>query len=105
MVPLPIRILFVLILSLVLTTLTSFIVISLVESYPHTVRTLAYCLFVAMEFIGRFSCVMMRYSVNNIMTQYIMYIEALIVILIYMVFLKETKYKNLEYELKELNEV
>ena len=74
--------------SLLLTTLTSFIVISLVESYPHTVRTLAYCLFVSMEFFGRFSCVIMIYTVKNTMTQHIVYIEALIVVLLYMMFLK-----------------
>ena len=38
-------ILLVLILSLLLTTLTSFTGITLVETYPHTVRNLAYCLF------------------------------------------------------------
>lgn len=43
-------------------------------------------------------------GVKDVLVQNIIYIEAVILIILYSLFLKETKYMVLEYELKELTE-
>lgn len=87
-----------------LSILAVFVTTSIVETYPHTVRTLAMCLFFSCFLLGRLLESIAEFTIAQPRVLEEMFAECAFLLMFYMIPMKETKESNFIYEIEELNE-
>ncbi len=81
-----------------LSVLTVFVTASVMETYPHTVRTLALCLFFACFLLGRSLESIAEYLLSEPLVLAEMFAEGAFVLLFHTIAIRETKQSIFTYE-------
>jgi hypothetical protein len=89
---------------ILLSLLSVFLTVCIIETYPHTVRTLAMCMFYASFLTGRYLEKVVGFWDGRQYLMEEMFAAAALLMLYHMIAMRETKGRCFLYEVEELND-